>query len=44
MCVNEGLWVMWWKIGFIIAGFLVESLMQGFLEEEGAKSIKDNAI
>ena len=42
--MGEGLRVMWWKVGFIVVGFLVESLMQGFLEEEGAKSIKDNGI
>ena len=42
--MDEGVRVMWWKVGFIVGGFLVELLMQRVLDEEGAKSRKDKNI
>ena len=42
--MDEGVRVMWWKVGFIVGGFLVESPMQRVLDEEGAKSRKEKNI
>ena len=42
--MDGGVGVMWWKMGFVVGRFIVESKIWRVLDEEGAKSRKEKNI